>query len=65
MKLAMFAALYFMMGGVYHHLLGRTWRLAEEAMQDSEMLDEEIAAFKLVAVVFWPLFLFLDVIFPE
>jgi len=65
MNLAVFAALYFTLGSVYHYLLGRTWRLAEEAMQESEMLDKEIAAFKLVAVVFWPLFLCLDIVFPE
>ena len=64
MKLAVFLTSYFALGSVYHYMLGRTWRLAEEAMQKSEMLEEEIAAFETLAVVFWPLFLCLDIVFP-
>jgi len=65
MNIVAFLAAYFALGGLYHHVLGRVWRLAEKAMQESNMLGEEIAVFKFLAVVFWPLFLFLDIIFPE
>jgi hypothetical protein len=64
-KYVWFMVAYFTMGAIYYYVFGRIYNAAIETLEQHDFLEVEIKVFKIIGVLAWPLFVCLDMMFPE